>query len=165
MVYALSLWHSNNQYLGFCPWQASKFITTMDVCIIGENDELFSRVHCLFIVKFSQHRRRTISAACKSSCSGPTGQRQCVYVHMFFTRFQQITWFRNFHEVVNVDATRGTNHEGYKGNSFVIAQVQIVSILSRIIWIRAFNDFCVCDQWKVCVLQVMFPQFRDMMAI
>ena len=51
--------------------------------ILGGNYELFYQVHCLFIVIFSQHRRGTMSAARKWSCSGLTGQQQCVHTHMF----------------------------------------------------------------------------------
>ena len=75
-----------------------------------------------------------------------------VYTHICFARFQQITWFRKFHDVVNVDATHGTNREGYVWKLISIAQVQIVSIFSH--WrygIRAPSDVRVRDKWKICV--------------
>ena len=51
--------------------------------ILGGNYELFYQVHCLFIVIFSHYRRDTMSAVRKWSCSGLTGQQQCVYTHLF----------------------------------------------------------------------------------
>lgn len=34
------------------------------------------------------------------------------YTHICFARSEQIDWFRRFPDVVNVDATHGTNRHG-----------------------------------------------------
>ena len=81
--------------------------------IYGEGLEPFCQVCCLCIIICSANIDEALRQLRDDCLVRVLKDKNDVYTHICFVRFQQITWFRNFHHVVNVDATHGTNREGY----------------------------------------------------
>ena len=89
-----------------------------------------------------------------------------MYTHICFARFQQITWFCKFHDVVNVDATHGTNREGYIGNSLALLRYKLYQFLvtDGMGFGRPMMYAFVISE-KYTSLRIMFQLFRDIMGI